>query len=156
MRSGRTEYPNPSRKAEFVWRVQPIKRHDRCSSPAGVVAQLLSGASSVHQSSKRLVKGLPSRLSRSRNDMVLDLTIHLKGWIFVIGCSRDLPPRSCMATLGRLRAAIKLANNIAASGTPDESTLAEGVVVQEQYFEKAKAQSESEHHATRREDCLLL
>jgi hypothetical protein len=31
-----------------------------------------------------------------------------------------------------------------------ESTLAEGVVVQEQYFEKAKARSESEHHAMMR------
>jgi len=36
-----------------------------------------------------------------------------------IGYSHELPPRSCMATRGRLRAAIKLANNIAASGTPD-------------------------------------
>ena len=55
-----------------------------------------------------------------------------------------------MTTLGRLRAAIKLANNVAASGTPDESTLAEGVVVQEQHFENEKARSESKHDTPRR------
>jgi hypothetical protein len=55
--------------------------------------------------------------------MLLDPAIHFykssKVWDFVIGCSRELPARSFMATLGSLRDAIKLANNIAASGTPE-------------------------------------
>jgi hypothetical protein len=35
-----------------------------------------------------------------------------------IGYSHELPPRSFMTTLGMFHAAIKSANNVAASGTP--------------------------------------